>query len=227
MPLPPDIPALLAQQPLFQQLAGEALSTLAGTTREKRLPKGEMLFQRGDTPHGFFIVVYGQIKLYLPSADGHEKVIDIVGARQSFGEAVMFMDKNYPVSAAALTDTLLLAIPKAAVFALLDRDGRFARQMLAGLSMRLHALVQDVETYSLHSSTQRVIGYLLQQGSESDAPCRITLPVSKQVIASRLNLTPETFSRILHELSAAALIEVSGRDIMLRDPARLRAHDRC
>lgn len=218
----PDIPALLAQQAMFQQLSAAQLATIAAATRQKRLVKGELLFQRGDLPRGFFIVVVGQIKLCLSSAEGHEKVIDIVGVRQSFGEAVMFMGKPYPVSASALADTLLLHIPQSEVFALLDQDRRFARQMLAGLSLRLHALVQDVESYSLHGSRERVIGYLLQYGGD-DAPCRITLSAAKQVIASRLNLTPETFSRILHELAEAGLITVSGREITLHDLSRLRA----
>ena len=61
-----------------------------------------------------------------------------------------------------LADTLLLHIAKDAVFKLLETDMSFARALLAGLSMRLHSLISDVESYSLRSSAQRVIGYLLQ-----------------------------------------------------------------
>ena len=81
-------------------------------------------------------------------------------------------------------------------------DRPSARRMLAGLSMRLHSLIADVESYSLRSSAQRVIGYLLQQAPDDEqGPTEITLPTSKQVIASRLNLTPETLSRIFHDLT--------------------------
>jgi CRP-like cAMP-binding protein len=45
------------------------------------------------------------------------------------------------------------------------------------------------------------------------------------VIASNLNITPETFSRILHNLSDAGLIEVKGKDVCIRDIAKLRAYD--
>jgi CRP-like cAMP-binding protein len=94
--------------------------------------------------------------------------------------------------------------------------------MLAGLSMRLHMMVHDVEAMTLHSATQRVIGYLarLEEGGERSG--RVTLPAQKSLVASRLNLTPEYFSRILHDLSAAGLIRVEGRDIEILDAARLR-----
>ena len=100
--------------------------------------------------------------------------------------------------------------------------------MLAGMSMRLHSLINDVESYSLRSSAQRVIGYLLQhcpQATSSATGSSNPLPTSKQIIASRLNLTPETLSRILHELSEAGLITVQGKIIKAHDMRRLREYD--
>ena len=54
----------------------------------------------------------------------------------------------------------------------------------------------------------------------------VTLPTSKGVIASRLNLTQEHFSRILHELSEKGLILVKGRKISIPDVEKLRTYDR-
>lgn len=223
-----DLPQILSRLPLFQKLAPEQIAALETACRERRLAKGEMLFQKGDPAKGFFVVVFGQIKLAFPSAQGNEKVVEILGPQQSFGEAVMFMDRPYPVFAEALADSLLLHIGSAPMFELLETDPLFARRMLAGLSTRLHSLVQDVETYSLRSSAQRVVGYLLQH-CPPDGPREgsfdLSLPASKQVIASRLNLTPETLSRIFHDLSADGLIGVSGKHITINDMKRLREFD--
>lgn len=212
--------SLLADIPLFSELSGDEVARVARFTRERRLTRGEMLFQRGDRPHGFYFVVSGQVKLAVSSAQGSEKVVEIIGPRQSFGEAVMFMDCPYPVFAEALCETSLLHIGQAVVTELITQDPSFTTKLLAGMAIRLHSLVQDVETYSLYSSIQRVIGYLLQL-VDLDEPDHIELPTSKQVIASRLNLTPETLSRVFHELSNAGLISVQGRRIELLDAARL------
>ena len=216
------IDRMLASLPLFQQLGEAEIANLVQGTREIRSPKGQMLFQKGDSAEGFYVVVYGQIKLAFPSLQGSEKVVDIVGPGQSFGEAVMFMEKPYPVFAQALTDALSLHIAKQVIFAAIERDSAFARKMLAGLSMRLHGLIQDVEAYLLRSGTQRLIGFLVQQAGMTDGrSAEFELPASKNIIASRLNLTPETLSRILHSLSEAGLIIVRGRQITIPDVERL------
>jgi CRP/FNR family transcriptional regulator, dissimilatory nitrate respiration regulator len=71
-----------------------------------------------------------------------------------------------------------------------------------------------------------VIGYLLRQDTDSAASVTysVTLPTSKAIVASRLNLTPEHFSRILHDLAAAELISIEGRDLKILDAGKLRAY---
>lgn len=53
---------------------------------------------------------------------------------------------------------------------------------------------------------------------------RVSLPVSKATIASRLSMTPEYFSRVLHELEAEGLIEMDRREIRIPDTGRLARH---
>ena len=222
-----NIEALLAHVPLFNELEKDEIARLARGSREISVARGEILFHKGDTPTGFYLLVYGQVKLAFTSPQGGEKVVDIVAQGQTFGEAVMFMDKPFVVYAQALADSVLLHISKAAIIEELDKDPRLGRKMIAGLAMRLHHLISDVESYSLRSGRQRVIGYLLRDTPIDGAPqVTVTLPTNKGVIASRLNLTQEHFSRILHELSEKGLIVVEGRNIHIQDVNRIRAYDR-
>ncbi|MBU3695520.1 Crp/Fnr family transcriptional regulator [Dechloromonas sp.] len=225
---PINIEALLTHIPLFNGLAPEELARIARGTREIHAAKGDILFHKGDPCNGFHLLVYGQIKLAFTSSQGSEKVVEIISQGQSFGEAVMFMEKPYIVFAQTLSDSLLLHISKAAVFEELQRDHNLCRKMLAGMAMRLHQLMNDVESYSLHSGKQRIIGYLLRELPEDSlnaANVAITLPTNKGIIASRLNLTQEHFSRILHELTDLKLIVVEGRKIHIPSVARLRQHE--
>lgn len=222
-----DIPGLLSRMPLFSALAPDDLAHLAAATRERRLQKGERLFQRGEQPRGFFLIVWGQVKLAFTSAQGVEKVVEVVEQGQSFGEAMMFLDKPYVVSAQALSNSLLLHVSKAAVFGEMERDHGTLRKMLSSLAQQTHQLMLDVEGYSLLTGKQRIIGYLLnqvaQEGQGGTDAC-VDLSVAKSVIASRLNLTQEHFSRILHELSALELIRVEGRRLRIPDLERLARH---
>ncbi|MDO9600500.1 MAG: Crp/Fnr family transcriptional regulator [Azoarcus sp.] len=218
---------LLSNATLFKGLALDEIAHFARGAREASAGKGAILFHRGDPCTGFHLIVRGQIKLAFSSSEGNEKVVEILGPGQSFGEAVMFMDRPYVVMAQTLTDCEVIHIAKHVVFEEMGRDPIFCRKIIAGLSCRLHQLIADVESYSLRSGRDRIIGYLLRE-EENEETVRtgrvsIRLPTSKGTIASRLNLTQEHFSRILHELIDAGLIEVEGRTIHIPDLARLRA----
>ena len=225
---PINIEALLSHIPLFNGLAPEEIARIARGTREINASKGDILFHKGDPCNGFHLVVYGQIKLGFTSPQGSEKVVEIITQGQSFGEAIMFMEKPYIVFAQALADSQMLHISKAAIFEELERDPRLCRKMIAGMAMRLHQLMTDVESYSLHSGKQRIIGYLLREMAEADLQgnsVTVNLPTNKGIIASRLNLTQEHFSRILHELSELGLIVVEGRKIHIPSVDKLRLHE--
>jgi CRP-like cAMP-binding protein len=220
-----NLPRYLATQPLFQEMDPAELERLAQGCTLRRLARGDMVFRVGEPCEAFHVTVTGQVKLFVISPTGAEKVIEIVGPGQSFAEALMFTSRPYILNAQALADSLVLSIGKAAVVAEIAQDPRFALRMLAGISRRLHGLVHDVESYALHSGLQRVIGYLLRDQAAEDCVSgevfTVSLPVSKATIASRLSLTPEYFSRVLHELEAAGLVRIDKRDVLILDAQRL------
>lgn len=238
-----DIPRYLSALPLFQESTPEELARLAKGCRLRRFARGDSVFRVGTPCEEFHVTVLGQVKLFALSPSGQEKVIELVGPGSSFAEALMFTGKPYIINAQALAETLLLSVDKTTVEREIEADPRFAMRMLAGISWRLHGLVHDVQTYTLHSGMQRVISYLLHELPEdsSDAAgialacagcgepqepggLSLTLPVSKATIASRLSLTPEYFSRVLHELEDAGLIHMDKRDIHIPDAVRLAEH---
>jgi CRP/FNR family transcriptional regulator, dissimilatory nitrate respiration regulator len=190
-----DVPRYLSVLPLFNDLSPEELTHVAEGCVLRRLGRGDMVFRTGERCEEFHVVVTGQVKLFVLSANGQEKVVE------------------------------LLTVSKRAVLEEIERDHRFALRLLAGLSRRLHGLIHDVEAYALHSGLQRVIGYLLRdqpiEGCEPAEARTVSLPVSKATIASRLSLTPEYFSRVLHELAERGLIEVDRREIRIVDAPRL------
>ncbi|HYP68183.1 MAG TPA: Crp/Fnr family transcriptional regulator [Thiobacillaceae bacterium] len=218
-----DRQGALGRLPLFRVLSTEETQYLASQVREVRLGRGEILFNKGDTPHGFYVLVEGCVQLAFTSEQGTERVLEVIKPGESFGEALLFLDKPYPVSAQATQDCMLLDVPGHTILNLLEKDSQLARKMLAGISMRLHELIRKLEACSMRSSTQRVACMLQHRAPDKSLnQYEVELPAAKQTVASQLNLTPETFSRALHALSEAGLIEVSGRVIKVLDADGLR-----
>ena len=221
----PGILDFLHSLPLFRELGSVQLEALAAAATEQRAAAGTELFRRGDLCDGIHVIVLGRVKLALHAPGGAEKVMAVLGPGQSFGESAMFMGKPHVLRAETLADSLLLLIGRQAILEAVERNPRFARCMLDELAQRLCRLVADIESYTLKSATERVTGYLLAElpeGAGAAQPAEVTLAASKSVLASRLNITREHFSRILHELTQANLIRVSGRHIRILDQTGLR-----
>ena len=231
-----DIPRYLANLPLFEEIAPADLQRLAQGCRLRNFSRGENIFSVGMPCEEFHVTVTGQVKLFALSPSGQEKVIELAGPGISFAEALVFTGKPYIINAQALSESIVLSVGKAAVVREIEDDPRFAMRMLAGISRRLHGLVHDVQAYSLHNGMQRVIGYLLhplEENLATSSALKVSLPVSKATIASRLSITPEYFSRVLHELESAGLIRVDSAKFIFTTPpawpatALNRAHPRC
>lgn len=217
----------LSHIPLFETLAPKELGRMAKGTREVRMAKGRVLFRKGDAPKGFYVLIDGQIKLALSSTQGIEKVVEIIQPGQSFGEATMFSEKPYVVFAEALNQSIVLHVSKAAIDEELQDNHEFAKKLLAGMAMRSYDRMTYVEANSLQSGTQRFISFIttkLSDSQDGDESAALELPAPKRVIASCLNLTPEHFSRILHDLGRLGLIVVEGRRISIPSVPKLKNH---
>jgi len=217
---------ILGKLPLFRHVALAQLRRFARRAQLHSVAKDTLLYERGDAANGCYALVSGLVKLSLLAPNGAEKVLRLVAAGETFAESVMFHLQPQPVNALALADSRVVFLPAQALYDLLEHDRGFARALLASLSQRIHMLIADIESYSLSSGTQRIAAYLHSLAAAPDPArvpplTRVRLPANKTVIASRLGVTKETFSRLLHELTAQGLVEVSRREILLRDPQRL------
>ncbi len=216
---------VVSNLPLFNGLGLEELDRIRLELEQLDVPRGTMLYRPGDCCSGIHIVVSGHVKVALGTADGAEKVVDLAGPGHTLGETAVFLDRPHKTSAETVSDSRLLHIAKDKVFAAVHNHPEFAQRIIAGLSHRLDRFISDLEGLTLHSGTERVVAYLLSRldGGAARRQVAVTLPASKGVIASRLNLTQEHFSRILHDLTAIDLIRVDGRYITIQNVDQLRA----
>ena len=103
---------LLQRNPLFVAFDDGRFEQVAAAPQLVRLDPQQVLFTRGDRARHFYVVLEGQIKLFMQSRGGDEKILALVSPGQAFAEAVMFMQGPiYPVSAGATEPTTLAAVP--------------------------------------------------------------------------------------------------------------------
>lgn len=222
-----QIESVLSQHFLFNGFEKEALAGLIQRVRVQQLEAGETLFSFGDTADRFYLVKQGQVKLSRIAANGQEKVIEIMSANNTFAEAVMFMQKPiYPVTAQALDDCVLYAIPNQAYLSILTKSTESCLHLLGGLSMRLHGLLQELDHLAQQNAAHRLVRYLVNQlPADVGEAYTLTLTIPKHVLASKLSIKPESFSRLLSTLSHAGIISVEKQTIVIHDTSRLKNYE--
>jgi CRP-like cAMP-binding protein len=211
---------------LFSQLDDEQLSRVESMGQEIELQDNEALFEVGDEARRFFLVREGQVKLSRLSMNGNEKVIEVVTAGYTFAEALMFSDRPaYPVRATSIGRTRLLAIDSKGFLDLLRESVDTCFRVMGDMSMRLRKMIKEIDDLTLQSATGRVAGYLCgMHVYKGQARVAFDLATPKGVLASRLSVKPETFSRILHNFTDQGLVKVRGGHIEILDPEGLRKH---
>ncbi len=215
------------QHYLFSGLNEPDFDRLVATISAEKLDKGEVLFHRGDDANHFYFVETGQIELSLISSDGHKKIVEVVSHGRTFAEAVVFMrETKFPVTAEALSDSVVFRIPNQSYLELLADDADACLRLLSDVSRHLHARVREIQRLTIQNARSRFSSYLIDhivESNDDEATIRLDLP--RHVIASRLSVTPETLSRLLRTMSDEGILTVEDRVIFVHSLARLRPYD--
>ena len=206
----------LTQYHLFSKLTDLQLDKVCQFSQLQQLADGQLLFNQGDKVSSFYMILSGKIKLFRMSPDGQEKIIDIVKSGQVFAEALMFNEReSYPVSSAALSATTVIAVNAKNFHDMLWDSTGTCILLLSDMSFRLRKLINEIETLTLHSGTCRVASYLIHEMPEQTK--NFELDTAKNIIAARLSIKPETFSRIIRNLSTQGILTISGNHVSIHD----------
>lgn len=210
--------ALLAKSRVFRGLEADPFGRVVRGARKINVRRGDVVYGRGEGLSDFYVIGVGYAALSVQGDPDREKVIELRGPGESFGEENMLADRPLSIAATMLTDGVLVSVPREVVLEAVESEPRLARSILADLSRRMFGLLRQIEARSSRCGVERVASFLMQlSDSKVDTTQEVVLPAPKRIIASLLDLTKESFSRVLRELSGRQLIEVHGRTIQILD----------
>ncbi len=216
----------LSEIPMFSELNAKQLKLISSFSKLKVISKGENIFNEGDYYLGFYALLKGMIKVSKISNNGNESVVHIIKPINTFAEAPLFEGTNYPVSAKALEESLILLIPKEKFIDLIYKEPEISLRMLTGFAKKMRALVNQLEDISSKEVINRLAKYILDEinlsGTENISEPFIKLSVPKSTIASYLGTITETLSRTFKKLQDEKVIRVDGKKIFVCDIKRLK-----
>ncbi|HEY0851781.1 MAG TPA: Crp/Fnr family transcriptional regulator [Bradyrhizobium sp.] len=218
---------LVAHLPTFLGLSGEELAEVLREARSVRYPRNSEIFSQGEEVHSFFLLLNGHVRASKTTPTGEQVVMRYVAPGEIFGVAPAMGLKQYPATAMAVDDSVVLVWPSAAWPRLVTKFPALATNTLQAVGSRLQESFTRVVEMSTEQVEQRVAHALVRlakrSGRQVDGGIEIDFPISRQDIAQMTGTTLHTVSRILSGWEQAGLIESARQRVVLRDPEQIFA----
>ena len=183
---------------LFKGLSDWTLADLFRNASIGSYKKGKLLFLEGELPNRLYIILEGWVKLYKGNSSGDETIVQMLTSGDMIAESAVFLNAPFPISAQVAKNAQILALPAPIIRENIKTNNDLAINVLTAMSVHSQLLIQGLESIRLKSATERVgwflLKLLLEQGR---VPDMVELPYDKSLIASYLDMKPETFSRTL------------------------------
>jgi len=192
-----DEKSLILDFPFFRNLSEETIHELFRLSNSRTYKKGSLLFLEGEQASRIFVIISGWVKIYKSTANGNETVEQMLSTGNLVIETSLFSNEKYFNSAQISNEAKLLSFPASIFRNLLNKDLALALNALKYLSQTSRNYLNQIDNNRLKSSKERVGWFLLKQFIEQKNPNTILLPYEKTIIASLLDMKPETFSRSL------------------------------
>lgn len=217
--------SLVAKLPLFAGLAPDALDGILQEARAVRHAKNSHIFEQGAPADSFFVLLNGHVRAAKTTPAGQQVVVRYVAPGETFGVAVAIGLAEYPATATAVDDSVVLVWPSDAWPRLVARHPELASNALQTVGARLqetHTRVVEMSTEQVERRVAHALLRLAQQaGRKVETGIEIDFPISRQDIAEMTGTTLHTVSRILSAWEAQGLVDGGRQRIVLCDPHKL------
>ena len=215
---------MLGLDKFMEQARGlESLKDLSRDRKHRTLPRKEVLFFDGDDLRNVFMVERGKVRTYKINNDGKELVTGLHGPGDFIGYMSVVEGGRAHENAETLEETELVVIPREDVLALLFRDRDVSIRFIKMLSREVKEKEERLLDLAYASVRQRVAGSILRLRDRygEGSPEAMGVKISREDLATIVGTATESLIRTLSDLRDEGLIELQGRDIRIRDAAKL------
>ena len=203
-----DKRGLMARSELLAALGEDALSLLAGASREVALARGEVLFDQDEPGRDLYILASGRVAIAKRSADGRTSVVALMEDEDLFGEMSLFDGQGRSAEARALEPSRLVAVPYEALRTALQARPEALWTVVALLAGRLRATDEALADSMFLDVTGRTAKRLLELAGDND---EFTLPVTQEELAGMVGASRERVNKAIATFVRLGWLELSER----------------
>ena len=200
---------------LFRGMDDATLAAAAGRFRVRHFADGEFVFLAGMRAGSVNLLGSGRVKVVRETEEGREVILRFIQPGDLFGGAGGWGEAEYPASAVAQGQTVVLQLPAREFDALVAESPAFARAVIGELGRRLREAENRIRELQTERAEQRIARALLRlankTGVKTAAGIEIGVRLSRQDLAELSGTTLSTASRTLSAWDRQGVI-VAGRE---------------
>lgn len=202
---------------IFSELANSEQEILTAHCSTRSYPANTILINEGDDSSSLYVILEGEVKVFVNDEQGKEAILNIMGEGEYFGELSLIDDEPRSASVMTTRPTKVMIITKGDFKRCLKEYPELAFNLIRALSKQVRALTDSVKNLSLMDVYGRVAHTLLDLSSEIDGKKVIEQKLTHQDIANMVGASREMVSRILKDLSTGGYITVDKKTITINE----------
>jgi CRP/FNR family cyclic AMP-dependent transcriptional regulator len=199
--------------PLFAGVDDDDLESIAALLIERRIPKGHTIVEEGLSGDYMYILAEGQVKVTKLSGDGREKILELLGPGDFFGEMSLLDNAVRSASVKGLSDTRILALSRNDFLKELRHNPDLAMAVIQELTHRVRQMDEQASSLSFQRVKERTQGLMLRlaKSSPESEGRRATPVLTHQQIADMIGTSRETVTRIVKRLKDTGWLAQDGK----------------
>jgi CRP/FNR family transcriptional regulator len=178
---------------------------------------GQMIYLQGSAAQHFYYIRSGRVRSFITGEDGSEKLLTHYRSGSLFGEAAFFDQRPRVSTAVAVTPCRIIAIDRAQITGIIQRDPDIAMALLKYLARTVRLLSDQLDDATFLQADQRLARLLLSAFAEHS-----TIRTSQEELATAIGVSRVTVSRILGEFARQGILTTGYRELTLADGDKLR-----
>jgi CRP/FNR family transcriptional regulator len=203
----------LEDVPIFSALNPVQMRELYDHVHIKRYEKGGIVFYEGEESEYVYILLAGSVKLYKTSPKGNQVQINRFHAPALIGEFACFEKEPFPATCEFVMNGAIGMLHFDKMYEMLNIP-EFSLELIRSLTKKISVLSALVHKETILSSEAKVADLMLKKVT-------IFHRLKNNEIAAILNLTPETFSRILTKFKKNGIIKIENHKLQILDQGAL------
>jgi CRP-like cAMP-binding protein len=212
---------------LFRDMTEDNLDAVLATVQVRTVEPGEPVFSQGAAADEFFLLLHGHLKVVQVTPSGEQVVVRHVLPGEVFGIARAIRRTDYPATAEAVTESIVLAWMSTQWPDFVALNPVLAVNALEAVGERLqeaHTRIRELSTEEVERRVAHALLRLVRRaGRREEDGIRIDFPLTRQDIAEMTGTTLHTVSRLLSAWEAQGIVKSARRKIAVTDEARLAA----